>query len=65
MLRWKDKTLGEPRAQFGLHPNQITERERQSLVRLAEVCDAGHRSEPVNLAPLQIKIGRLALENDF
>ena len=61
----EDKTLAELCEQFELHPNQITEWKRQLLDRAAEIFDAGERPEPVNLAPLQAKIGQLALENDF
>ncbi len=61
----EDKTLADLCEQFELHPNQITDWKRQLLEHAAEVFDTGHRSEPVNLAPLHAKIGQLALENDF
>ena len=61
----EDKTLAAPCEQFEVHPDQITEWKRQLLDRAAEVFDAGGRPEPVNLAPLNAKIGQLALENDF
>ena len=62
----EDKTLAELCAQFELHANQISEWKKLLVARAAEVFDGGGVSpEPVNLAPLHAKIGRLALENDF
>ena len=58
----EDITMAELCEQFELHPDQITEWKRQLLERAAEVFDAGSLTEPVNLAPLQAKIGQLALD---
>ena len=61
----EDKTLGELCEQYELRPNQITEWEKQLLERAPEVFGSSAPEEPVDLAPLHAKIGRLALENDF
>lgn len=62
----KDKTLAELAAQLALHPNQITEWERQLLEHAADVFEGGTKgAEPVDLAPLHAKIGQQALERDF
>ncbi len=61
----EDKTLAELCEQFELHANQISEWKKLLVARAAEVFDGGVSPEPVNLAPLHAKIGRLALENDF
>ena len=61
----EDKTLAELCKQFEVHPNQIAEWKKQLLARATEVFGGGSQGEPVDLAPLHAKIGRLALENDF
>ena len=61
----EDKTLAELCKQFEVHPNQIAEWKKQLLARATEVFGGGSQAEPVDLAPLHAKIGRLALENDF
>ena len=61
----EDKTLAELCKQFEVHPNQISEWKKQLLARATEVFGGGSLAEPVDLAPLHAKIGRLALENDF
>lgn len=48
-----------------LHPTQINEWKRQLLERAHDIFGAGSAPEPVDLAPLQAKIGQLALEKDF
>ena len=61
----EDRTLAELCEQFEVHPNQVSEWKRQLMERAAEVFDGANRPDPVNLAPLDAKIGQLALENDF
>ncbi len=61
----EDKTLAQLCEQFEVHPNQITDWKKQLSARAAEVFGGGNRADPVDLAPLHAKIGRLALENDF
>ena len=62
----EDKTLAELAKQFGLNPNQITEWRRQLFENAAIAFGGGAAiAEPVDLAPLHAKIGRLTLENDF
>ena len=51
--------------QFELHPNQIGEWKLLLLGRAVEVFAGGASPEPVVLALLHAKIGRLARENDF
>ena len=62
----EDKTMADLCREFELHPIQIAEWKKQLLERAADVFGAGtETAEPVDLVPLQAKIGQLALENDF
>ena len=51
--------------EFELHPTQMNVLKRQLLECAADVFCCGVAPEPVDLAPLHVKIGQLALENDF
>lgn len=62
----EDKTLADLCQQYELHPAQITEWKKQLLERVSDVFGtAGKASSPVDLGPLQAKIGQQALEIDF
>ena len=61
----EDKTMAELCAQFEVHPNQIGEWKKQLVSRATEVFGGSELAEPVDLDPLHVKIGQLALENDF
>ena len=61
----EDKAMAELGKEFELHPTQINDWKRQLLDGAAGVFGSGAAPEPVDLAPLRAKIGRLALENDF
>ncbi len=61
----EDKTMADLCKEFELHPTQINEWKRQLLDRAADVFGNGAAPEPVDLAPLQAKIGQLDLENVF
>ncbi len=61
----EDKTLTELSKQFELHPTQIVEWKRQLLENAAHAFAGTDVSPPVDLAPLQAKIGQQALELDF
>ena len=51
--------------QFEVHVSQVTQWKQQLLERAADVFSGGSQPEPVDLAPLYVKIGQMALENDF
>lgn len=54
----EDRTLADLAKQFALHPNQITEWRRQLLENAATAFGGGaDADEPVDLQPLQAKIG--------
>ena len=62
----EDKTLAQLCAQFELHPDQITNWKKQLLERAADVFGGSvEQTEVVDLVPLHVKIGQLALESDF
>ena len=61
----EEKTLAELCKQFELHPTQITQWKQQLLDSATDVFGGCSRPDPVDLMPLQAKIGQLALENDF
>ena len=62
----EDKTMVELYKEFELHPTQIVEWKRQLFEGAVGVFGAGsHATAPVDLVPLHVKIGQLALENDF
>ena len=61
----EDKTMAELCKQIEVHASQITQCKQQLLEGVADVFGCGSQPEPVDLAPLHAKIGRLALENDF
>jgi transposase len=54
--------------QFEVHPNQISDWEKQLQDRVVEVFEtgkAGAPEPPVDVKTLHAKIGQLTLENDF
>ena len=52
--------------QCELHANQITECNKQLLAHAADAFEGGTKaSKVVELVPLNVKPGRLTLENDF
>jgi transposase len=61
------RTITEIAQKHDVHPNQVSEWQRQLLDRAAEVFGAPSApAEPaVDLKALHAKIGQLALENDF
>ena len=61
-----DKTIAQLCQQFELHPQQITDWERQLLERARDGLVAlKHEAPPQDLAPLLAKIGKQTLELDF
>jgi len=61
----EDKTMAQLCQQFDLHANQISDWKRQLVERAADAFDGASSAPPVDLTPLQAKIGQLTLENDF
>lgn len=61
----EDRTMAELCQEFDLHVNQIADWKRQLIERAADAFDGAGASPPVDLVPLQAKIGQLTLENDF
>ena len=61
-----DRTIAELAQQYDIHQNQITGWKCQLLDRAAQVFgDRSSPSQEPDLTALHVKIGRLALENDF
>ena len=61
----EDKIMVEFCKEFELDPLQVDDWKRQLLDGAADVFVSAALEEPVELAPSDVKIGRLALENDF
>ena len=60
----EDKTIAELCAQFAVHSNPISEWKKQLIAPATEVFGGSVESEPIELDPLNAKIGQLALEID-
>ena len=64
-----DRTVAELAGKFGVHPNQISNWNKQQLGRAASLFEAGASAEPtineVQVDLLYRQIGQLKVENDF
>ena len=66
----EQKTLSQISAEYGVHPNQISQWKKELTGKASEVFDVEHKEIDPSLveeikAPLYEEIGKLKIENDF